>query len=209
MAELQSHFDQICPPQEGEREKHRQALWDYCQAGFGRSLEKLYHQYKDRAKTGLNPPPCIRIQTLKIWSGKYSWERQAQAWDAFLRHWKEAEFLARFNEYRDRMIADSFAMSDRARKLMNWPVATTKVARTEDFTFNGETKQIEVEYVQEPAEWNQRDIALFHREGASLIRQAVPDEVTMADQLRAKGYLVINPHDAAQLNPSPESQSAG
>ena len=62
---------------EGETLNAWAALNDYCRMGAGRSLAGLLERYQ----SGTKPGPSNRLNTLKSWSGKYSWIDRAEAFD--------------------------------------------------------------------------------------------------------------------------------
>lgn len=64
---------------EGETKKATQACNDYLRMGSGRSLQKL-HQIYTRSTPEL--PPTRHIETLKVWSGRYDWQKRAGEYDA-------------------------------------------------------------------------------------------------------------------------------
>lgn len=55
----------------GETIKAHNALMDYFLMGAKRSLAKLHQKYTN---TTLNTPPTLHIETLKIWSSRWSWQ---------------------------------------------------------------------------------------------------------------------------------------
>lgn len=63
-----------------EKAKHNQAIRDYAFLGPARSMHKLLKRYTDLAP---NDPSALTlsIDSIKLWSRQYDWQRRVAAWD--------------------------------------------------------------------------------------------------------------------------------
>ena len=85
------------------RAKH--ALADYLAMGPGRSLERLWEQY--RVQSASKTCPTNRLNTLKEWSAAWHWQGRAAEWE-----------LERAREFLDKRKAELEAMRERHLQML-------------------------------------------------------------------------------------------
>lgn len=115
--------------QKGERDRAVIACNDYLLMGPGRSLRKLWEQYREqkRLQTAYKPP-TVRLKTLSDWSVRYDWQTRAKLYDAEQERIKAEKFQAEIEAMLGRQARNAqalqtagaqlvFALLDRTRRL--------------------------------------------------------------------------------------------
>jgi len=82
----------------GESRKANAALRDYIALGAGRSLEKLFEVYSNRAAT--IPLPSKSLNGLKTWSARNAWQARVTAWEEIQNKDEEEKWAKRREEIR-------------------------------------------------------------------------------------------------------------
>lgn len=120
----------------GERQKRERdraviACNDYLLMGPGRSLEKLWRQYREQKwhQTGTKPaPPTRRLRTLKEWSSRYDWQARAKLYDAKQERVKTEKVKAELAEMYTRQARNALGLQTAGAQLVMALLRKTKKA---------------------------------------------------------------------------------
>lgn len=99
--------------QSGESDNAVVACNDYLRMGIGRSLRKLYENYRQQfaSETPTTTTPTKRLETLFEWSAQFNWQSRAAEYDAAWEAQKDLERRA--------VMAEGLALDyERTRKLL-------------------------------------------------------------------------------------------
>jgi hypothetical protein len=95
----------------GETVKAYKAFVDYCEMGGGRSVPRLWAQYRHLDVT--EPAPTKRLRTLKGWSASNGWQARAAEYERRSAEARAVALIAKQIEWKDRAVRD-------AERLVKW-----------------------------------------------------------------------------------------
>lgn len=200
----------VCPQLPNESAKAYRAFGDTAFSGLSvRRLLARYQEVKDLIQesydTAIEPPPTLKLNTLKDWSRKYSWQQRLKSWrpihEAYKRkQWSDREraILERWNQNRTRLLDSVERLLDKADLLVKHPHIEKIVKKQVVAEFAGQV--IETQTIIAPAKWGFRDVAAFYKISCELLLDTVGNRQVMIDRLHADGYIITaprNPDDSA------------
>jgi hypothetical protein len=153
-----------------------------------RQLLPIYNAERGRAgKSPLSSTPAAWKQAKE----RFSWEERAIAWDAHHQNAQEAEWLAKWDKYREKVWQQAQALSEKADLMLRHPHVTQTVERVHTATHAGE--QVPVAIVIKPVSWRMRDVPVMYKLAAELARTAVGDAELAINYLSSLGYTITEP----------------
>ncbi len=94
--------------------------------------------------------------------------------------------MAEWDSYRNRMVEQAKALSEKVETMLKHPLVEQKVKRTTVARAAGE--EIPTEIIIKPARWSMATAAQYCEAAAELMRQAVGDEAWAIEYLDRLGY---------------------
>lgn len=162
------------------------------------SLLELFNKYKQASTSSV---PTKKYSTLRAWSCHFKWAERRHKWRSYCNKIREEKLLSEYDEYRNKMIENAKALTEKAEAMLKHPLVEQKVKRS---TNVGGT-DVPTEVIIKPARWSAKTAAEYLETATELMKQAVGDEAWAIEYLSRLGYTVLRDEEETPTEDREES----